>query len=133
MKTSDLIGPALAALLVSGCITLPHTVEHQLVAGRVLAIHTDHPADPCPPTAAGCYARESHEVFLRSPVFGHTRSHEVAHAEGMVHGPWLPYYVPALRYCAVVVMPGGKYKIGDAICVSSRGEEILPASLILEN
>lgn len=127
-----MIRPALAALLVSGCITLPHTVEHQLVAGRVLAIHTDHPADPCPPTAAGCYARESHEVFLRSPVAWHTRGHEVAHAEGMMHGPWIAY--PVIRkICAVVVIPGGKYNIGDAICVTSSGEEIVPASLILEN
>lgn len=122
----------LLGLLVSGCLTLPHKVEHQLVAGRVLAIHTDHPADPCPPTAAGCYDRARHEVFLRSPVREHTRGHEVAHAEGMLHGPWLPYPV-VQKACAVVVAPGGQYKIGDAICVSSRGEEILPASLILEN
>lgn len=119
-------------LLVSGCLTLPHKVEHQLVAGRVLAIHTDHPADPCPSSSAACYDRRQHAVFLRSPVRPDTLEHELAHAEGMMHGPWIAY--PVIRkICAVVVIPGGKYKIGDAICVSSRGEEIVPASLILEN
>ena len=122
----------LLGLLVSGCLTLPHTVEHQLVAGRVLAIHTDHPADPCSETAAACYDRARHEVFLRSPVRDHTRAHELAHAAGMMHGPWETYYTPEPMICSVVLAEAHGYKLGEAICITHRGERTVPAS-ILEN
>ena len=122
----------LAGLLVSGCLSLPHKVEHQLVAGRVLAIHTDHPADPCSETAAGCYDRARHEVYLRSPVREHTRRHELAHASGMAHGPWKTYHAAEPMICAAVTAPGPGYALGEAICVTHRGERTVPAS-ILEN
>lgn len=109
---------------LAGCLTLPHQVERRLVGNQVVEVHTDAPADPCAENAAGCYEFATRRVFLRSPVRPDTVQHELAHADGMIHGPWLAD--PLGRKCAAVIVGdrGGLYPAGSTICLDRRGEYV---------
>lgn len=121
----------LASLLLSGCLTLPHKVEIVQIDGRAVEVHTDAPASiepDCGDSWAGCY--KFGKVWLRSPVSQHTVDHEFAHAAkpAMEHGPWVRHPVIPM-VCAVVLVAGGKYRLGEAICVDRSGERVVNASV----
>jgi hypothetical protein len=118
------IGVSLS-LLLGGCASTPHQIAQRvspqgkpytLVVGAL-----DVPAG-CEDYRNGCYSPPLNTVFVPIYFQQHTLDHEEAHVDGMRHTPWT---VLMGRYCSTVVVPGGKYAIGDMICVNANSETIL--------
>lgn len=124
--TGSLVVLALAVLALSGCATVEPRTEKRLVGDKLITVHFDHPATPaaCGENWAGCnFPLGGTTVYVRSPVAGHTVKHEIAHVDGMRHGPWVRNHV-LNRVCAVVTQRGGGYEVGQNICLNGRGEEV---------
>ena len=113
-----LIVGVVLTFILDGCaeaITRPASID-----GIAYIEHIDTNDAPCRPLREGCYMvlYGVPNVWYSSFNPKYVREHELAHVQGMWHTPWS-------NNCAVVLIAGGKYRIGQTICDTEFGERII--------
>ena len=117
----------LVCSLLVGCGHTP--MSYTFMLGDVeITEHIDHPGAPaeCGDRTSwdGCYMRISgkHHIWRSSAASAQTVAHERSHALGMRHTEWRDVFGGK---CATVLAPGGRYLVGQTICVDRSGERVL--------
>jgi hypothetical protein len=116
-------------LLLTACSSFQPVVKHSVIDGTKVVEHID--TDDAPAACgdrtewAGCHQvrGDTHHIWRASTARPDTLPHEIAHAKGMRHTAWR--FDMFGNASATVVLPGGRYKVGDVIYVDARGERIV--------
>lgn len=69
----------------------------------------------------GCYEYRSgkHHIWYSSVSMPYVRTHEIAHAKGMLHSAWT---YNGGESCAIVMSGADSFRAGEQICIGQRGE-----------
>lgn len=102
-------------------------VRDRIIDGLMIREHIDEPRPDGRRDLGGLYSNHDgkHNIYYSSASPQYTFPHELAHAKGMLHGPWQPYGPFKSAWCAEIIKEAAEYKLGEMVCNDGRREFML--------
>lgn len=107
------------SMLLGGCAT-PITKLSHTEQGTPYVLHVGEEASTICELGYAC--TKAGNIYVPHYYPAHVLRHEEGHIDGMEHAQW---NLVAGKMCALVIRSGGRYHVGQVICMTEKSEEIL--------